>query len=432
MDFQARRLFQVFLCCTIGFSIGLLASIGAFTEPVEKSANPPNSLDGVWPGSMVLLPVISGATMLYVGLHLSGTSEQYLEYEYCRLLFLSALLFLLFGISSLGVALQYNWLILLCISLLGVSIGVNTIVATEHILKWTTPNSQIAMGMFTMSIRLGSIAYAWLISHLCLIVSVTAAISFSAMITAAFTAVVTAFLRLPNIHSQTNFIENSYEQGEGLDLDFPNLTWRSAVVTFSFWIYLFVLMILSVPFSFFPYFFKIGQVFKQSGPLVLSTFQKACVGSAITGMVTPVLSGRFKFGSGVFSSSHRNIFFILLATQTCLFFNMTSFTEIVDYGKFVQSVGALIVLRGSFMSTMTLLAVDMFGEKNSALVFGAGGGVACCLGESFGIILLAVEDLMHNGKDRQPQDFFGFYRTMVVLSTFGTASMLFFKRACIS
>lgn len=433
------RFLQLTIAFTLTFVMGSTFSIGAFTVYVERAAVPPGALDGIWPATMGSVHFLSSPVMMLGGLLLGASPTHALTTTARRMSAVSALSFFLFALAGAGVASSSPSLILTGISLLAVPLGIYTVLAIELMTK-SLPNSPgTAVGLLGVAFGLGSGFFAWVFDALAQAFPAPHAIFYSASILGTLTALPTFFLRFPPNPSLLSPSQAATEQAatqqEALPLlvespSFVQLTWRLMIAIPSFWLYTAVVLTGGASYALIPYFFKLGYVFHQPTATVMYWFQASSIASVVFSLVASMLSDLCKTESGALSLGSRNIIFVMLTTQVAIFASLTVLTRPADFNLYASLVGALKMVQAAHPLLGILLARDMFGEVNSALVFGVGGGLALGWGEALSVALMAgVEGRSGGGANTLPLDYKLFYVLGAAWSAAALVSLVSMRRS---
>lgn len=187
----------------------------------------------------------------------------------------------------------------------------------------------------------------------------------------------------------------------------------------AFWLYVFVIVTADAGFVFIPYFFKVGGSFGRPMHVLVNLFGAAFLVSALTRPLVGFMADSFRHGEGRFSIASKNSVVMLLFLQTGLFLVLipTSF-----FGNFIASIlciTLLFVLFTSMGCVAPILARDLFGPTNSALVFGAGGVIGFGVGEYVAAKMMSVVVGIGLDEGSSPSLYIPFYVICVFWSVGG-------------
>lgn len=206
------------------------------------------------------------------------------------------------------------------------------------------------------------------------------------------------------------------------------ISWQRLLLIPAFWLYVFVVVIGQTGFVFIPYFFTVGLSFGRPMHVLVNWFGVACLASGLTRPFAGIMSDSFKHGEGRFSIASKNTAVVMLFSQAGLFMLLipTSF-----FGYFTASMVCISLLLITFTSmecVALMLARQLFGLANSALVFGAGGFIGFGLGEYIPTKLMSVVIATGPGGGSSPSRYIPFYVLCVFWSAGGLMGSLLMTR----
>lgn len=354
-----------------------------------------------------------------------------------------------------------------------VPLGVYYPLVTELLLDWLPDNPGRAIGLSQLSFGLGSIGVAWFYSAAIRMVGTPNAIIISAFALALLTAVPSLFLAWPcpdsdsqssccssNNHRSgaarvaeiSHGIVESVTHDEGLSLlhnegvekggASQHLSWTQLVFSRPFMLYLIVVLTAGVSYAFIPYYFKLGALFDVSHDLLLFSFQITSIASTFFGLLSAIWTDHFVFHTatsslkasttrdGPFSSGAKNMMGLFLIVQTLFSFLLIPVSRANCFALFVVVVAFMKMIMASHAGCAALIARDIFGEKNSCLTFGIGGGLALGSGEGLSAAIMTWVDsgITKPTSEMTPAEFNGFYWIAGCWSAVGTVSLILLQR----
>lgn len=124
--FTITALLQCTLCCFQLFIVGSTFSLSVFTVPVEQSANPAASLDGVWATSMGLIHFLSAPVTILASVFLEEYPSLSPSARLCVLHSVTSISLAIFSLSAFAVALNSTILIALSVCLFACPLAIST------------------------------------------------------------------------------------------------------------------------------------------------------------------------------------------------------------------------------------------------------------------------------------------------------------------
>lgn len=474
---------QVIILCHLMFLTGSTFSLGVFTLPVEHYNIPPvlmstslnaSTIDvpplrGAWPFGMGLMHFLSAPVLIAAGFILDNSKANMTDGPLRILSLFGSLSFLCFALCAAGVYQQSRQVVTFGLAMQAVPLGVYYPLVTELLLDWLPDNPGRAVGLSQLSFGLGSIGVAWFYSTAIQIFDTPNAIIISAFVLALLTAVPSLFLAWPcpdsgsqgsccssNNHRSiaTNVAEispgivESVTHDEGLSLlhgdgvekssASRHLSWTQLVFSRPFTLYLIVVLTAGVSYAFIPYYFKLGALFDVSHDLLLFSFQITSIASTFFGLLSSIWTDHFVFHSsssylkspttrdGPFSSGAKNMMGLFLIIQTVFSFLLIPVSRTNCFALFVVIVAFMKMIMASHAGCAALIARDIFGEKNSCLTFGIGGGLALGSGEGLSAAIMTWIDsgIAKPTSEMTPAEFNGFYWIAGCWSVVGTVSLM--------
>lgn len=413
---------QVMLAAVLMFATGATFSLGVFTVPIEQSALKDHAFDSVWPLGMGLMHFLSAPVMLIAGLVLDNATTQSIR----SLSFTSACAASMLALAAPGIKLTSPSLIATAAAVQAVPLGVYYLLATEMLIVWMPDRTGLAVGVGNTAFGLGSIFSAWVFDRLLDMMNVQYAMVCTAGAVACIMGISSPLLVWPESSEK----EEGYDEEEisllnGISA--RKLGWRRLVKLPSFWLYIMAVLTAGASYAFIPYFFKLGLQFGVGRRPLLILFQLASALCVAFGMGVSMCTEHFR-GTGVLSSGARNVMAGLLVVQTILFGVVLWSTTTGRFIPFVAAVTALKMIMSSHAGCAALLAHDMFGKVNSAIVYGFGAGVALGGGEGISAATMAAVEQWHASHVEGPAGYTIFYALAAVWSAVGLVSaMLIYK-----
>lgn len=294
--------------------------------------------------------------------------------------------------------------------------------ALELAAAWVPHNPGIAIGICQMAYGFGAVVFSDVFSRFESIMNPTEAVyATSALISLPILASVMLVewppvsLILPHTESEETTLINRSDDG-------ILLSWKILPRLPVFWLYIFTVSSAQAGEAFYPYFFDIGHSYHVPMQVQVWCFQIVNVLSTIC---RPFAGGFYerlqtRIGS---ESSARVSLMALLGTQFLAFLLLTL---IPSYGAFVL-FGCLVVVLFAAGSCVAMMAArDLFGTKNSALVFGVAGSLAMGIGEC---IAVTTMKLLGGGSEISSHTSMNYYDFAAIWTAFGLTGC-FFLRKC--
>lgn len=189
-----------------------------------------------------------------------------------------------------------------------------------------------------------------------------------------------------------------------------------------FWHYVSTILASQAAFAFYPYFFKLGAAFGSSEQAIVNSFEIILLVSTLSRPFIGVIADNFKWGHGRFSIGPKNMMMLFLFVQLILFVLMIQFSHSGHFGAFVAAVSVIFIVYSSGGCGAALLARDIFGAKNSSLVFGLGGGFGFGFGEFLSGELMTIVDSVNNEPGATRCRYVPFYVIAMLWSLIGLVS----------
>lgn len=199
------------------------------------------------------------------------------------------------------------------------------------------------------------------------------------------------------------------------------LTWKTLPCLTVFWLYVITLSATQAPYAFFPYFFDIGNSYGVPLHVQVRCFQIVSILSSISRPFFGGICEGLKHADGSSLASKKAIMAVL-ASQLFLFLLMIPMS---CFESFNVIGGSIMMLYSGSTCLAVILAREMFGKNNSALVFGMGGSLALGLGGSFSVVMmeqLAVE------VEQFSDDYSNYYWFSLVWTAVGLTAGYFLHR----
>lgn len=270
-----------------------------------------------------------------------------------------------------------------------------------------------------MLFGLGSIAFSSTADRLLSIFPVTTVLPISALLLSLPVALVVPFVRWPK-HAETS-PSPSAEQATEPEPDAllsPNLTPRQLPRLPTFWFFVIAVFTLQAGFAFVPFFFRIGRTYGHSRADLVGYFDVAMLVSTLLRPVAGVLADRFRFGDGPFGMASKNLMTMLLVLQLLLFSVLVPLSSSANFIGYFLAAAALISIFAASACGIAILGRDVFGKRNSSLVYGMGGATAMGFGEFAAGQLIATVDLADEF-GTTPDKYLPYYVIGIVMSSVG-------------
>lgn len=189
-----------------------------------------------------------------------------------------------------------------------------------------------------------------------------------------------------------------------------------------FWCYVSTILASQAAFAFYPYFFKLGAAFGSSEQAIVNSFEIVLLVSTISRPFIGVVADKLKWGHGHFSIGPKNMMTLFLFVQMIIFVLMIQFSHSGNFDGFVVAASVIFIVYSSGGCGAALLARDVFGAKNSSLVFGLGAGFGFGFGEFLSGELMSVIDSVNNARGPTQCRYIPFYVIAILWSLIGLVS----------
>lgn len=420
-----HRLGQTFLAILLAFVNGSTFSVGIFSVSIQKSSKS-RILDGVWESSLGYVHLFSAPVMVYAGIHLTHASSRTAAVR--SLSTIAALGFALFALSAPAVQALSAAGTTFAVSFLALPLGIYALISAEISLQ-SNPNAPgLALGLISVAFGFGSAVYAYLFNTFLNSWTLDTAIYASSASLSVPCLVSTPFLSLPDI------TETEYDSSEtplmSPDESFPRLTLRRLVQLYDFWLFIFASLTAGASYALVPYFFSISSSFKAPLKVAVGAFQASSIAAVILSLALTGFTDCFAWGTGFFSLGSRNVMVAMLSVQTALCAALCFSTLTRWYGLFAVSAGMLKTIMAAHASCSALMAHDVFGAVNSALVIGVGSGLALGSGEAASVFIMSLVERSSQLQYsiQNPMVYQAFYYVLALWTIIGLIALIFLRR----
>lgn len=195
-----------------------------------------------------------------------------------------------------------------------------------------------------------------------------------------------------------------------------------------FWCYTSTILASQATFAFYPYFFKLGYAFGNSDEVIVNSFKIILLCSVISHPLIGVIADSLKWGHGRFSIGPKNMMVLFLAMQMVLYLLLIRFSHGGNFGGFVTATCVLYIVLSSGGCGGSLLAREIFGAKNTSLVFGVGAGFGFGFGDFASAELMAIVDSASKSQGATPSRYVPFYMIAILWSFVGMVSCAMMQR----
>lgn len=294
-------------------------------------------------------------------------------------------------------------------------------IALELAAAWVPQNSGLAIGICQMSYGFGAIVFSDVFSRFKSSMSPADAVyATSAVISLPILASVMLVewpphsLMLCRSESEESALISS--SGDG-----TLLSWKILPRLPVFWLFIFTVSSAQTGEAFYPFFFDIGHSYHVSLPVQVRCFQ---IINFLSTICRPFVGGmyerlRTKIGP---ESSPRVALMTLLSLQLLAFL----FLALIPLYEAVVIFGGLVVVLFAAGACVAMTgARDLFGKKNSALVFGVGGSLAMGIGECISVSMMKV---LGGGREVFSQTRMNFYQFAAIWTAFGLIGCFFLEK----
>lgn len=423
---RSSAIFQLSLNCLLSFILGATFSANVFTTPVEQSANPQHSLNGIWPFSIGLFFFLSTLVTVPVGIYLDSSVD--VQSTLRKTGHISSAGFVLWMIAAFGVTESSSTLVCFGNAMLAIPLAGLCMLVIEHVTYWLPGRSGQAIGIVNVALGVGTICTASFFHQLLSHFPVDQAVAIASLVLAICTSLCTFLLCLPGDYATDEAIQARNERGPSMYFNFPKLTWRSMIRLPMFWLYIFIIVSKRMTFPLLSYFFRVGHTYGVSQLTLLRWFQISNLFSLIFNYFSSVGTDFLRTEDGPFCSGARNLAAFMLVGQVLGYAALTQLVTPKDFIGWVIAVSVTLTLTQAHLGIATLLAVDLFGRENMSLVFGIGGGPALGTGEGIATVIMAMVDGSNGAVVYSPRHYWLFYVIGAVWSVVALASMPFLRR----
>eukprot|EP00177_Eucheuma_denticulatum_P006391 GFKZ01011665.1.p1 GENE.GFKZ01011665.1~~GFKZ01011665.1.p1 ORF type:complete len:542 (+),score=39.02 GFKZ01011665.1:303-1928(+) len=426
------------LCTLLLFLSGSLTSLGVFNSAVEKNASPPGALNGVWSSSMPLISIFCIPFTLIGGVilnnarnpafdNVSSNSTTAINDKIRLVCFLGSFPYVMLGISPLGIAWQSSFILQFIVSLQAIPLGLYYVICLEILAACSPSRPGLLIGTGQLAFGLGGLTFAAIFHSLVEHFDIKSMFRISGTVLFLPSLLSSIFLSWPHndqaVRPDTESLWNTFttqEQHKLIErkLDSP-IPWKRLLVLKSFWCYMIIIMAAQSGFAFYPYFFKIGMSFGFSDAAVVGYFQIVLFISTVLRPLGGIMSDSLRWGGGRFSVGPRNTMVVLLLFQIIMFAALIQVSYNVDFFGFVVATAGVLFVFSAGACGPALMAREIFGPENSALVFGMGGGIAMGMGEFISGELMAFVDWSDESEFSGPSKYVDFYAISIVFSVLG-------------
>ncbi|KAI0563809.1 MFS transporter [Gracilaria domingensis] len=425
------------------FLTGAIYDLGVYNLAVDRALG---SSDATWSSSMAYMSPTGTLTMLLSGVilssHQTAASSSSQTYTLRLLCLFAALSYLLLCVGAYAIKEQSPFLISLAFASLGNGFGVSSdvlsfsmlyscvadyLVGVELAAAWLPRHAGLAIGFCQMSFGLGSIVFTEIFSRLQNSINIEAAIFVTSAILSTpglATCMLVEWpqesLSLPRTSPDSDSEDNALNRQEAADG--RPISWKLLPKLPLFWLYVVTISAAQAGYMFIPYFFDIGHSFNESMIVTVRCFQAInLLGTAFRPLVGSVCDA-LKRPSGPFFIGTKNFAICLLALQLVMFIALIPISHMGWFGAFAICSGLTVILFAAAACLSALLARELFGRNNSALIFGVGGSVAMGSGEFFAVY--AMEQLASRTVSG-PAAYNSYYYFAIVWTIVGLVASLF-------
>lgn len=433
------QLVNVVLGNVLLFATTVIMSMGVFTVPIDHAAP---SLKSVWSSGLGMANLFMAPAISLTGFVLDTRTlplhmdEQHPVTRRVRRLALpiSSLYFTL--LLSLP-AINFSSALLLRLStlLLTVPLGMAYMLVIETLLAWLPSNPGLAMSFVSGGFGLSQFCLSPALSIAIALAGLRAALVLTAVFSFLATFVSLRYLSFPTEkdiaaiglpasapEANIELLSSSAATGSMSD---NILTWGRLLRMPQFYLYIIASFTGRTAQSLFPYYFKLGDVFGLSASTVIFGFQALSLIGVFYAFAGNSLLERL---SSPHRSAVRPLLTIVFFAQAALFALMVPVSNAVNGWAALLITSCLIIMLESQTAFGVILARDVFGNKNSALVFGVAGGLSFGVGASFFTGLLAFIEQSEGSKVSTPATFIMFWPLAACASLIGGLCVLSLRK----
>lgn len=417
--------FQTVLSAILSFVNGATFSVGIFAVSVQSSSKL-HALDGVWESALGYVHLFSAPIMVLAGVYLSQGQSRTRSLRHLSAL--GAAGFALVALSALTVRSQSALATSSVLSFLALPLGIYSLISAEISMQCNSNAPGLALGIVSVAFGLGSAFYAYIFDRFLSLWSLDTALIMSSVALVFPCLISTPFLSLPDFPNGES--DDSEAQLIDKGKKFCRISLRELWMSRDFWLFIMGSLTAGASYALVPYFFVISSSFGVSRSTAVGAFQISSVGSVIFNLASTALADQFVYGDGSFSIGSRNVMVAMLLFQTMLS-GVLSYASIANwYGLFACSAGILKLIMAAHASCSALLARDIFGAVNSALVIGVGCGLALGSGEALSVFLMYVMErcgAQSSVATTSPMTYYWFYYVLILWSVLGLIALLFVR-----
>lgn len=427
------KIIQVSAALILMFITGSTFALGVFTVPVEMSIGQQGSQDAAWPLGMGLMHLLSAPTLIIAGLIIDSAQRKGQNTPIRALSAVSATCFAMLSVSASGLSTKVRWVVIAGVGAQSVPLGVLYPLVIELLFSWMPDAPGTAVGLGQLSFGFGSIFSAWVYHMLISIYGVGQALCVSAIVSGIVSFVASMFISWnPNSNKKTfEGVDETRERTALLQNPEIRIPWSKLIISYQFWLYIVVVLTAGASYAFIPYYFKLGRLFGATPSELIWYFQLTSLAATVFGMVSSMWTEKLSVGTnGPFSSGARNLMGLFLIFQTIFMGSLIWISQKQQFGLFVIAIAILKMIMASHAGCAVLVARDVFGEVNSCIVFGIGGGLALGGGEGLSAATMTLVESWIAGTDGRPipGDYNAFYIIATVWSVIGTLCLVLLRR----
>lgn len=157
-----------------------------------------------------------------------------------------------------------------------------------------------------------------------------------------------------------------------------------------FWLYMICISCAQASFSLIPYYFKVAHAFHESTGLAVHSFQACMLIGTLVRPFVGIMCSNVKTKRGYFCIGSKNVTLILLAVQMVQFLLLIPISDKNWNIGFEVTSCILLAMLSTGACCGPLLAREVFGSENSALVFGVAGSLAMGSGECIAVLMMSA------------------------------------------
>lgn len=404
--------------------------MGVFTVPIERAAP---SLRAVWSSGLGMGLLLGAAAISLTGfildtrkLPVTADQEHPITKRIHNLALPISSVYFTLMLAVPAIDSSSAFLLRSSALLLDIPSGVSFILTIETLLVWMPRRPGLAMTLVSAGFGLSQFILSPILTISISVLGLRATLLGTAITAFLATFLCLRFLSFPTqrdmaeIGTPTSASDGNIELLPSSSANGPVsqniLTWSKLLRMPQFYLYLVVTFTGRTAQSLLPYYFKLGHVFGLSTSSVVLGFQALSILGIFYAFAVNSLMEHL---SSSYRSAARLLLSVVFFIQVGLCLLMIPVSKAYNGWAALTITSCLIVMLESQTAFSVILARDIFGKKNSALVFGVAGGLSIGVGGCFFTTLLAAIELYGDDKVSTPDTFLRFWPLAAFTSLIG-------------